>query len=200
MEDAAESLRSLYKAKHTGTFGKIGVLSFNGNKIITTGGGGMLLFNDEELAKRAKHLTTQAKVPHPLEFIHNKVGYNYRMPNINAALGVAQLEQLDKYISNKRHTAQSYSEFFKSIDVEFFIEPRNSRSNYWLNIILLEDRSERDEFLKYSNKKGIMTRPTWTLMNKLEMFKDCQKDNLNNAKRLVDRVLNIPSSVIINNE
>jgi len=195
IEDAAESLGSLYKGKHTGAFGEIGVLSFNGNKTITTGGGGMLLFKDEGLAKKAKHLTTQAKIPHPWESIHDQVGYNYRMPNINAALGVAQLEQLDKYISNKRRTAQTYSEFFNSRGIEFFTEPKNSRSNYWLNTILLKDSKERDEFLKYANDNSIMTRPAWSLMHKLEMFKNAQIGELSNARLLEDRIVNLPSSI-----
>ena len=149
IEDAAESIGSLYKGQHTGTFGKIGVLSFNGNKTITTGGGGMLLFMDEELAKHAKHLTTQAKVPHRWEFVHDEIGYNYRMPNINAALGCAQLENLDKYIANKRETALQYREFFKHIpDIRFFSEPEGCRSNYWLNAVLLKDKFAREDFLQ----------------------------------------------------
>ena len=154
IEDAAESLGSYYNDKHTGTFGKIGILSFNGNKIITTGGGGMLLFNDENLAARAKHLSTQAKVPHMWEFIHDEIGYNYRMPNINAALGLAQLEVLDSFIENKRKTAKAYAQFFESkfSNIRFFKEPEKSKSNYWLNTIIFEDKSMRDMFLEYSNK------------------------------------------------
>ena len=212
VEDAAESLGSFYKEKHTGTFGKIGILSFNGNKILTTGGGGMLLFKDEELAKKAKHLTTQAKIPHPWEFAHDEIGYNYRMPNINAALGLAQLEQLPQFIESKRKIAKAYKDFFSSnsgsevilslsknvegTTIKFFTEPINSKSNYWLNSILLENKTERDAFLKYSNENGVMTRPAWTLMNKLEMFKDCQTDNLKNAIELTDKLVNIPSSVL----
>src|SRR5574344_1005104 len=156
VEDAAESIGSTYKGKHTGTFGKIGVLSFNGNKTITTGGGGMLLFTDDRLATRAKHLTTQAKSPHRWEFIHDEIGYNYRMPNINAALGCAQLENLDKFIEAKRKLANRYQLFFKEIEIDFFVEPDNSKSNYWLNAILLNNREERDEFLEYTNQNGIM--------------------------------------------
>jgi aminotransferase in exopolysaccharide biosynthesis len=197
VEDAAESLGSYYKGKHTGTFGKIGILSFNGNKVITTGGGGMLLFNDEELAKRAKHLTTQAKVPHRWEFVHDEIGYNYRMPNINAALGCAQLEQLDKFIANKRQTALSYKDFFSNyIGVTFFIEPKNCISNYWLNVIIFESQKERNLFLEESNSQGVMTRPIWQLMNRLPMFEKCQCGDLHNAEWLADRVVNIPSSVI----
>lgn len=197
VEDAAESLGSKYKNKHAGTFGKIGVLSFNGNKIITTGGGGMLLFNDEDLAKRAKHLTTQAKVAHPWEFVHDEVGYNYRMPNINAALGCAQLEQLDHFIKTKRQTAAKYKLFFEDNDgVDFFNEPNDCESNYWLNAIILKDINDRNDFLAETNKLGIMTRPIWELMNRLPMFNNCQCGELKNAEWFADRVVNIPSSVI----
>jgi len=196
VEDAAESLGSYYKGQHTGTFGEIGVLSFNGNKTITSGGGGMLLFNDAELAKKAKHLTTQAKVPHVWEFVHDEIGYNFRMPNINAALGLAQLESLDKFIVAQRKLAQKYSEFFDSNEISFFREPENSKSNYWLNVVILKDYKERDEFLEFTNNNGIMTRPVWELMSRLPMFEDCQSGDLSNAEWLVDRVVNIPSSVI----
>jgi aminotransferase in exopolysaccharide biosynthesis len=196
VEDAAESLGSYYKEKHTGTFGKIGVISFNGNKIMTSGGGGMLLFNDEELAAKAKYLTTQAKVPHKWEFVHEEIGYNYRMPNLNAALGLAQLEQLDFFLINKRKTAEAYKFELKDNDsIQFFSEPANCRSNYWLNAVLLKDRTKRDEFLNYTNNNGVMTRPIWELMNRLPMFKDCQKGDLSNAEWLADRVVNVPSSV-----
>jgi perosamine synthetase len=195
VEDAAESLGSFYKERHTGIFGKIGVLSFNGNKILTTGGGGMLLFNDEELAQKAKHLTTQAKVPHPWEFMHDEIGYNYRMPNINAALGLAQLEQLPGFLENKRKIAEKYRDFFKSTPWRFFTEPENAKSNFWLNVILMKDRKERDEFLKYSNENGVMTRPAWQLMNELPMFKQCETVNLTNVKEIVERLVNIPSSI-----
>jgi perosamine synthetase len=195
VEDAAESLGSFYKGQHTGTFGKIGVLSFNGNKILTTGGGGMLLFHDEELAKHAKHLTTQAKMPHLWEFAHDEIGYNYRMPNINAALGLAQLEQLDGFLASKRKLAGEYKNFFEKTDMTFIPEPENARSNYWLNCILLKDKAERDEFLKYTNENGVMTRPAWQLMDELPMFKHCQTDELKNAYEFSDRLVNIPSSV-----
>ena len=196
VEDAAESLGSFYKKKHTGTFGKLGILSFNGNKTLTTGGGGMILTNDGALGNHIKHLTTQAKVPHTREYIHDYVGYNYRMPNINAALGVAQMEQIEEIIENKRQTAQQYLEFFaRFADIQFVKEPSNARSNYWLNAILFSNRKERDIFIKYTNKNGVMTRPVWQLMNKLEMFKNCQHGDLTNADFLEDRVVNIPSSV-----
>jgi dTDP-4-amino-4,6-dideoxygalactose transaminase len=185
------------KEQHTGTFGKIGVLSFNGNKILTTGGGGMLLFHDEELAKYAKHLTTQAKIPHPWEFAHDEIGYNYRMPNINAALGLAQLEQLPFFLQSKRQIAQAYKEFFLTLTSTstFISESPNSRSNYWLNCIMFNSLEERDIFLKYTNENGVMTRPAWRLMNKLPMFENCQYGDLSNSEWLEDRLVNIPSSV-----
>lgn len=196
VEDAAESIGSFYKGQHTGTFGKVGAISFNGNKTITTGGGGMLLFQDEELGKFAKHLTTQAKVPHRWEFVHDHIGYNYRMPNINAAIGCAQMENLERYVENKRETAERYKEFFKSIPgITFFTEPENCRSNYWLNVVLLKDKAAQQEFLEYTNDHGVMTRPVWQLMNKLEMFKDCETDGLVNTSWLEERIVNIPSSV-----
>jgi len=196
VEDAAESIGSFYKGKHTGTFGKVGVLSFNGNKTITTGGGGMLLFNDEKLGAYAKHLTTQAKAPHRWEFVHDEIGYNYRMPNINAALGCAQMEYLDKMLANKRETAMKYKEFFQGIDnIDFFDKPENCQSNFWLNAILLKDRKMRDNFLQYSNDHGVMTRPIWQLMNRLPMFADCQTDDLTNTIWFEERVVNLPSSV-----
>lgn len=196
VEDAAESIGSLYKGKHTGTFGKVGAISFNGNKTITTGGGGMLLFQDEELGKFAKHLTTQAKVPHRWAFVHDHIGYNYRMPNINAALGCAQLENLERYVENKRETAQIYADFFKNIpNITFFTEPENCRSNYWLNVVMLKDKAAQQEFLEYTNNHGVMTRPVWELMNRLEMFKHCESDGLKNTEWLADRIVNIPSSV-----
>lgn len=196
VEDAAESIGSLYKGRHTGTFGKVGAISFNGNKTITTGGGGMLLFQDEELGKLAKHLTTQAKVPHRWAFVHDHIGYNYRMPNINAALGCAQLENIDRYVANKRETAAIYADFFKDIpDITFFTEPENCRSNYWLNVVMLKDKAAQQEFLEYTNDHGVMTRPVWELMNRLEMFKHCETDGLKNTQWLADRIVNIPSSV-----
>ena len=196
VEDAAESIGSLYKGRHTGTFGKVGAISFNGNKTITTGGGGMLLFQDEELGTLAKHLTTQAKVPHRWAFVHDHIGYNYRMPNINAALGCAQLENIDRYVADKRETAAIYADFFKNIpDITFFTEPEDCRSNYWLNVVMLKDKSAQQEFLEYTNDHGVMTRPVWELMNRLEMFKHCETDGLKNTEWLADRIVNIPSSV-----
>ena len=196
VEDAAESLGSLYKGQHTGLFGRVGVISFNGNKTITTGGGGMLLLNNEEFGAQAKHLTTQAKVPHRWEFIHDRVGYNYRMPNINAALGCAQLEHLEEFVLNKRETAEKYHAFFATIDdMDYFLEPENCRSNYWLNTILLKDRQAQQDFLQYTNAHGIMTRPAWQLMNRLEMFKGCETDGLKHTQWLEERIVNIPSSV-----
>ena len=198
VEDAAESIGSLYKGKHTGTFGKVGALSFNGNKTITTGGGGMMLFNDEKLGAFAKHITNQAKIPHRWEFRHDHIGYNYRMPNINAALGCAQLEHIEEYVASKRETAKAYEEFFKNVDgIEFFTEPENTRSNYWLNVVILKDREAQQDFLQYTNDNGVMTRPIWELMNRLPMFENCENDGLKNTIWFADRVVNIPSSVKI---
>lgn len=196
VEDAAESIGSKYKGIHTGLFGRVGALSFNGNKTITTGGGGMLLFMDEELGALAKHLTTQAKVPHRWEFRHDHIGYNYRMPNINAALGCAQLEHLDEYIADKRATAAAYAEYFKNVEgIEFFTEPENAFSNYWLNVVILPDHKKQLEFLQETNDNGVMTRPIWELMSRLPMFEHCQHDSLENTIWFADRVVNIPSSV-----
>ena len=195
IEDSAESLGSLYKGKHTGTFGQFGVYSFNGNKTVTCGGGGAIVTNDEALAKKAKHITTTAKVPHPYEYVHDMTGYNYRLPNLNAALACAQLEQLSAFIENKRELASRYQEYFESLDIPFIKEPEHARSNYWLNAIIMPDRKMRDEFLEATNEAEVMTRPIWRLLNKLEMYKDCQIDALENAQWLEDRVVNIPSSV-----
>lgn len=195
IEDAAESLGSFYKNKHTGTFGKLGVISFNGNKIITSGGGGCIITNDKKLAKKAKHLTTTAKIPHKWEFKHDMIGYNYRMPNLNAALLLAQLEKLKYFLKNKRELAKKYEVFFKNSKYNFFKEPKNCRSNYWLNSIILKNRNNRDQFLEKTNNNDIMTRPIWRLMNKLPMFKNSQCDNLKNSHWLFERVVNIPSSV-----
>jgi len=197
VEDAAESLGSYYQDKHTGTFGKVGAFSFNGNKIITSGGGGVIVTDDEVLAIRAKHITTTAKIPHPYEYVHDEIGYNYRLPNINAALLVAQLEQLEKFLDAKRDLTIKYKEFFATNDITFIEEPRECKSNYWLQAVLLDDLNQRNEFLDFTNKNGVMSRPIWKLMNELEMFKDCQKTDLKNAKYLEERVVNIPSSVII---
>jgi perosamine synthetase len=198
VEDSAESLGTYYGDKHTGTFGKISAFSFNGNKIITSGGGGVIVTDDEDLAKKAKHLTTTAKIPHPYEYRHDMIGYNYRMPNLNAALLVAQMEQLDKFVENKRDLASKYEEFFSSYDdIDFIKEPKDSKSNYWLQAVILKDKTIRDEFLEFTNKNGIMTRPIWKLMNELEMFKDAQSTDLSNSKYLEERVVNITSSVVV---
>lgn len=198
VEDSAESVGSQLKGKHTGTFGKFGVFSFNGNKIITSGGGGVIVTDNEILAKKAKHITTTAKIPHPYEYVHDEIGYNYRLPNINAALLVAQLEQLDTFIDKKRVLAKIYDEFFsKENGIKFIKESNNARSNYWLQAILLPNSIARDEFLEFTNTNGVMTRPIWKLMSELDMYKNCQKTSLDNAKYLEERVVNIPSSVII---
>jgi len=197
IEDAAESVGSIYKGRHTGTFGQVGVMSFNGNKIITAGGGGCIVTNDKILAKKAKHLTTTAKVPHKWDFNHDIVGYNYRMPNLNAALLVAQLENLDNFISNKRKLANKYKTFFNNSDYVFVKEPIDSKSNYWLNSILFKNKQQRDDFLDETNSRGIMTRPIWTLMNKLPMYEHAQCGDLKNAEWLEQRLVNIPSSVLV---
>lgn len=194
VEDAAESLGSIYKGQHTGTFGKIGTYSFNGNKTITCGGGGILVTNDEYTGKMAKHLTTQAKVPHRWEFVHDHIGYNYRCPNINSALACAQLEQLEGFIENKRKTAKAYETFFAQSDIECVIEPASSRSNYWLNAVLLKDQKERDSFLQHTNDSQVMTRPAWELMHRLKMFASCGHDGLVNSIEISSRLVNIPSS------
>jgi len=195
VEDSAESLGSLYKDQHTGTFGLLGVFSFNGNKTVTAGGGGAIVTDNEELASRAKHITTTAKKPHKWEYIHDEVGYNYRMPNLNAALACAQLEQLDHYINNKRELARNYADFYADSDVGFISEAEDCFSNYWLNAVCLKNRDERDAFLAYTNEQGVMTRPIWHLMNKLEMYKDSMTGDLTHSEWLEDRIVNIPSSV-----
>lgn len=199
IEDAAESLGTTYNGKHTGTFGLCGTYSFNGNKTITCGGGGIIVTGNEKLGKLAKHLTTQAKIPHRWEYTHDYIGYNYRLPNINAALACAQMEKLEEFIACKRKLANNYKEFFSSTSIKFIAEANNVRSNYWLNAILLKDRKQRNEFLEYSNNHQIMTRPCWTLMNKLAMFKDCPADDLSCAEWVEERLVNIPSSIIVNN-
>lgn len=195
VEDAAESLGSFYKGRHTGTFGALGTLSFNGNKIITTGGGGMILAN-EALGTHAKHLTTTAKKPHPYEYVHDEVGYNYRLPNLNAALGCAQLEQLEAFIANKRELATRYAEHFQGSDLQFFTEPGDCRSNYWLNAVICEGHEQRDALLKATNDRGVMTRPIWALMNRLPIYAHCRRGELSNAEWLEARVVNLPSSVL----
>ena len=197
IEDAAESLGSYYKNRHTGTYGQLGIISFNGNKIITAGGGGCIITNNKSLAIKAKHITTTAKVSHMWNFNHDQVGYNYRLPNLNAALLLAQLENLDEFISTKRSLAKKYELFFKDSKYLFFKEPKNSKANYWLNSIIFENKKQRNQFLEETNSKGVVTRPIWTLMNKLPMFKDSQSDDLKNSILLSDRVVNIPSSATI---
>jgi aminotransferase in exopolysaccharide biosynthesis len=195
IEDAAESLGSYYKGAHTGTFGRIGVLSFNGNKIITTGGGGMLL-TDEMIGKRAKHLTTTAKITHPYEFVHDEIGYNYRLPNLNAALGCAQLEQLPAFLESKRTLATRYIEFFRGSDLRPIVEPKDCRSNYWLNGVICQDGVQRDALLKATNNAGVMTRPIWALMTRLPIYSNALRGPLDNAEWLEARVVNLPSSVL----
>ena len=197
VEDAAESLGSLTSGVHTGRTGCIGTLSFNGNKIITTGGGGALITDDEVLADKAKHLTTTAKQPHPWLFLHDEVGFNYRLPNINAALGCGQLEQLHEYVDAKRTLALRYQEWIDPLeDVAFFSEPIGTRSNYWLNALLLENREVRDDFLQYTNDAGVMTRPMWTPMHTLPMYQNCQRGDLTTAQAIEARLVNVPSSVL----
>ncbi|MBS1689168.1 MAG: LegC family aminotransferase, partial [Bacteroidetes bacterium] len=194
VEDAAESLGSTYKGKHTGTFGLLGTFSFNGNKTVTCGGGGAIVTNDEKLAAHAKHLSTTAKVPHAWEFVHDEVGYNYRMPNLNAAVACAQLEQLEEILDNKRALAAKYQEFFKEAQITFVTEIQGASANNWLNTVLLNSQEERDLFLKETNGSKVMTRPIWCLMNKLPMYNHCQHGPLNNAEWLEQRAVNIPSS------
>jgi perosamine synthetase len=197
VEDAAESLGSTYKDVHTGNFGLTSILSFNGNKTITCGGGGAILTNNEQIAKTAKHLSTTAKIPHKWEFVHDMVAYNYRMPNLNAALACAQLEQLDDFIRIKRELACYYKEFFGKVEgIHFVTEIENAKANHWLNTIIFDDPLKKEEFLTYSNGHGVMTRPIWRLMNKLPMYCNCFKMPLDNSEYLEERVVNIPSSVI----
>ncbi len=195
IEDAAESLGSLYHGRHTGTFGMLGTLSFNGNKIITTGGGGMVLA-DAALGLRAKHLTTTAKLPHSYEFVHDEIGYNFRLPNLNAALGCAQLEQLESFVESKRRLAAKYQALFANSAYTFIREPEGCRSNYWLNGVVCEDRSARDALLEATNSQQVMTRPIWTLMTQLRAFAHCDHGPLDTAEWLSARVVNLPSSVV----
>jgi len=195
VEDIAESLGSFVSKSHTGTFGRISALSFNGNKVITTGGGGMLLTNDQFLAERARHITTTAKIPHEYEFYHDEVGYNYRLPNINAALGCAQMESLGSILENKKTLAGLYDDFLKNSDINFFKGLDTNYPNNWLNAVILNNKEERDYFLKLTNENNVMTRPIWILMTHLPMYKNCQHMPLDNALWLEERVVNIPSSV-----
>jgi perosamine synthetase len=195
VEDAAESIGSEYKGMPTGSLGKLGVFSFNGNKIVTSGGGGAILTNDLQLSIKAKHLTTTAKIPHPYEYVHDDIGYNFRMPNLNAALACAQLEQLDSFIENKRKLAIEYSDFFESKGVKFRRELQNTKANYWLMCLELENKKDRDMFLKETNEAKVMTRPIWQLIFKSPLYSNFQKDSQANAIYLEDRIVNIPSSV-----
>lgn len=197
IEDAAESIGSISNGVQTGRFGLMGTFSFNGNKTITCGGGGMIITDNDEIGLMAKHLSTQSKIPHPWNFEHDNIGYNYRLPNLNAAMACAQVEQLDFFIENKRELAGLYSDFFKNTSIDFVSEPVKCSSNYWLNAVLLKDLEERNAFLEYTNKNNVMTRPVWTLMTKLDMFKDSVRGNIDNAEWLEDRLVNIPSSVRI---
>jgi len=196
IEDAAESLGSYYKGKHTGTLGSYGALSFNGNKIITTGGGGMILCQTKELGIRAKHVTTTAKLPHPYEFYHDEPGFNYRMPNINAALGCAQLESLEVFLTQKRKLAHRYEEFFENSNIKFVKEPDYAISNYWLNAVICDEPATRDIMLSDMNKTGVMTRPIWKLMHRLPMFANAFRDDLSYSEYVEARIINLPSSPI----
>jgi len=198
IEDAAESLGSYYKGSHTGNKGKLAIMSFNGNKIITSGGGGMILTNDEELAKKAKHITTTAKLQHSWNFVHDEVGYNYRLPNINAALGLAQMESIKINIVSKRNIAKSYQNWGQEHDLHFINEPKDTEANFWLNQALMRDKEQRDKMLKITNLKGVMTRPAWTPMHYLNINNDCQIETMDNTEWLFDRLVSVPSSAILN--
>ncbi|MCU8463350.1 LegC family aminotransferase [Vibrio vulnificus] len=196
VEDAAESLGSFYKGKHTGTIGDFGAVSFNGNKIITTGGGGMVLCGSEEAGRRTKHVTTTAKVPHPYEFFHDEPGFNYRMPNLNAALGCAQMEVLEHYLAQKRQLAHQYQAFFAGSDVTFVIEPEYAQSNYWLNAIICADTQQRNELLEQTNAAGVMTRPIWQLMHRLPMFEQALRGDLTHSEFIEAHLINLPSTPV----
>ncbi len=197
VEDAAEALGSLYQNKHVGTFSECGVFSFNGNKIMTTGGGGMIVTDDVELAKKAKHLTTTAKVPHAWQYYHDEVGYNYRMPNLNAALGCAQLENLPRFLAAKRALSEQYRAYFSRTNIKYLTGGSESNPNYWLNAILLESKEYRDAFLMITNRHNVMTRPAWELMTNLPMYRDCFKMDISNAQHIADRLVNIPSTPVM---
>ena len=196
VEDAAESLGSFYKGKHTGTIGDFGAVSFNGNKIITTGGGGMVLCSTEDAGKRTKHVTTTAKVPHPYEFFHDEAGFNYRMPNLNAALGCAQMEMLERYLVQKRQLAHQYQAFFASSDANFVVEPEYAQSNYWLNAIICADAQQRNELLEQTNAAGVMTRPIWQLMHRLPMFEKALRGDLTHSEFIEAHLINLPSTPV----
>jgi aminotransferase in exopolysaccharide biosynthesis len=196
VEDAAESLGSFYKGKHTGTIGDFGAVSFNGNKIITTGGGGMVLCKTQDLGKRVKHITTTAKVPHPYEFFHDEPGFNYRMPNLNAALGCAQMEVIDKYLKQKRLLAEAYIDLFKGTDFKFVTEPEYAQSNYWLNAIICPNKQSREEILTGTNSSGVMTRPIWQLMHRLPMFEHALRGDLTHSEFIEAHLINLPSTPV----
>ncbi len=198
VEDAAESLGSLYKGHHTGKIGLVSALSFNGNKIITTGGGGMILTDDEAIANHARHITTTAKLSHPWFYEHDETAFNYRLPNLNAALGVAQIESLPDFIDNKRQVAVQYQEWGEGHGVDFTKEPPGARANYWLNVLITKDKGQRDAMLEFTNANGVMTRPAWTPMHKLIMNRECVKSELTNTEWLFERLVNVPSSVVLN--
>ena len=198
VEDAAECIGSSLNGKPAGSFGLVGTYSFNGNKTITCGGGGAIVTDNEELAKFAKHITTTAKEPHKYKYRHDQVAYNYRMPNLNAALVCAQLESLPSFIESKRKLSDNYKIFFESSLLEYATEIKDARSNYWLNAVILENLEARNAFLKESNENGVMTRPIWRLSNTLPMYQNCPKGDLSNSEWLEDRVVNITSSVIVN--
>lgn len=197
IEDAAESLGSFYKGRHTGTLGQFGALSFNGNKVITTGGGGMVLCRSKSDGDHTKYVTTTAKVPHPYEFFHDEAGFNYRMPNLNAALGCAQMEVLPSYIIAKRNLAAQYQNFFEGSDFKFVTEPDYAQSNYWLNAVICPSKEARDELLKNSNDKGVMTRPVWQLMHRLPMFESSQRGDLSISEQLEATLVNLPSTPVV---
>ncbi|CAM4089658.1 LegC family aminotransferase [Vibrio neonatus] len=196
VEDAAESLGSFYKGRHTGTIGDFGAVSFNGNKVITTGGGGMVLCKTLELGQRTKHITTTAKVPHPYEFFHDEAGFNYRMPNLNAALGCAQMEVLENYLEKKRRLADAYKAFFEKSEFKFVVEPEYAQSNYWLNAIICPDKQSREGMLSVTNAAGVMTRPIWQLMHRLPMFKNAMRGDLSYSEFIEAHLINIPSTPV----
>nr|WP_102364154.1 LegC family aminotransferase [Vibrio cyclitrophicus]PME95275.1 aminotransferase DegT [Vibrio cyclitrophicus] len=196
VEDAAESLGSFYKGKHTGTMGDVSAVSFNGNKIITTGGGGMVLCKTEELGARTKHVTTTAKVPHPYEFFHDEPGFNYRMPNLNAALGCAQMEVIEQYLKQKRQLAKCYEDLFSGTDFQFVTEPDYAESNYWLNAIICPDKKSREEILAGTNSAGVMTRPIWQLMHRLPMFENAMRGDLTYSEFIEAHLINLPSTPV----
>jgi len=196
IEDAAESLGSFYKGRHTGTIGQFGAVSFNGNKIITTGGGGMVLCQTVELGKHVKHVTTTAKVPHPFEFFHDEPGFNYRMPNINAALGCAQIEMIGTFLEQKREIAKHYGNFFSDTEFKFVKEPEYARSNYWLNAVICPSVEARDTLLTETNRAGVMTRPIWKLLHKLPMFSSSMHGDLSVSETIEERLVNLPSSPV----